>query len=173
MPPTAPSPVKTARRREIVDRLRQMETQFRYLSGFDADAMREAILIIEGQGIPFDEIANLPTARRSDPDTSQAFKMTPDFKDMHFALLHVYVRNDYHGGNGMTPDEAAQALVMEPGPGPRKRVSELKRAGLIADTGERRPSALGRSAQVLAITEHGRREYDRVTGRRALDQVKP
>lgn len=156
--------VTTARRSEIVRSLQQIRT---YMDGYDVerppdisskyrDALTDAIEIIEGRGIPFDEIDKLPAARRTDPDTSHEFVLTVG--EVHLALLATYALYP-----PMTPDEAAEGTIgVAAGVGPRKRISELKRAGLLADSGERRPSMLGRPQQVLTITEHGRREYRRI-----------
>ena len=146
--------VTTARRSEIVRTLQRMR------SGTDhrpyEDALTDAIEIIEGRGIPFDEINKLPAARRTDPDTSHEFKLK--IGDAHRRLLAAYVRDSTWSVTGLTPDEAASRAGIPSGPGPRKRISELKRGGLLADTGKRRPSGLGRPQQVLVLTEHGRNE---------------
>lgn len=147
--------VTTARRSEIVRTLQRMR------SGTDhrpyEDALTDAIEIIEGRGIPFDELGKLPSARRTDPDTSHEFVLT--IGEAHRDLLRTF---RYHP-KGLTPDEAADATDgMEPGVGPRKRISELKRGGLLRDMGDRRPSMLGRPQQVLAITEHGEAEWGKL-----------
>lgn len=157
--------VTTARRSEIVRTLQQIRT---YMDGYDVerppdisskyrDGLTDAIEIIEGRGIPFDEIDKLPAARRADPDTSHEFVLTVG--DAHRRYLTVYATPSAgFWATSLTPDEAAASAGDEPGPGPRKRISELKRAGLLADSGKRRASALGRPQQVLVLTEHGRRE---------------
>ena len=153
--------VTTARRSEIVRTLQSMRSQIDHRAY--EDALTDAIEIIEGRGIPFDELDKLPAARRSDPDTSHEFVLT--IGDAHRRLLHAYmVAKKADPPDAMivvvalTPDEAAVRAGFEAGPGPRKRISELKRGGLLADTGKRRPSGLGRPQQVLVLTEHGRRE---------------
>ncbi len=162
--------VTTARRSEIVRTLQSMRS---YMDGYDVerppdvsrkyqDALTDAIEIIEGRGIPFDEINNLPAARRSDPDTSHEFVLVVG--EAHRRLLAVYAV-DYFRTDvppGLTPDEAAAEAGMQPGVGPRKRISELKRGGLLADSGGRRPSMLNRPQQVLILTEHGSKEAMRL-----------
>lgn len=160
--------VTTARRSEIVRTLQQIRT---YMDGYDVerppdisskyrDALTDAIEIIEGRGIPFDEIAKLPAARRSDPDTSHEFVLTVGDAHRRYLCIYAIGGSAAQGvrATNLTPDEAAREAGDAPGPGPRKRISELKRAGLLADSGKRRSSALGRPQQVLVLTEHGRRE---------------
>ena len=160
--------VTTARRSEIVRTLQQIRT---YMDGYDVerppdisskyrDALTDAIEIIEGRGIPFDEIDKLPAARRTDPDTSHEFVLTVGEAHRRYLAAYAYGVGLSGGpwATHLTPDEAAAAAGDDPGPGPRKRISELKRGGLLADTGHRRPSTLNRPQQVLTITEHGRRE---------------
>lgn len=162
MPPTAPPPVKTARRREIVQQLNDLARDIDTPNSTSM-LLSEAALIIEGRGIPFDELGTLPTHHSTDPDTSRAFTLRASDRDAHFRLLAAFEFCALMGYAGYTPDQAAEHAKLRPGPGPRKRVSELKSAGLIEGTNLRRPSALGRSAEVLTITEFGRSEFKRVT----------
>ena len=158
--------VTTARRSEIVRTLQRMrsDTDHRPYE----DALTDAIEIIEGRGVPFDELGKLPSARRTDPDTSHEFVLT--IGEAHRRYLTVYAIGAEFGekitesawGMNFTPDEAAIAAGDEPGPGPRKRISELKRGGLLTDTGKRRLSALRRPQQVLTLTEHGSKEAEKM-----------
>jgi hypothetical protein len=147
--------VTTARRSEIVRALQKLRSE-PALSRHH-DALTDAILLVEGEGIPFDEIDKLPAARRSDPDTSHEFVLTVGDAHRRYLTAYAVGAETFTGVwiTNLTPDEAAMAAGDEPGPGPRKRISELKRAGLLADSGKRRSSALGRPQQVLTITEHG------------------
>lgn len=153
--------VTTARRSEIVRSLQRLRGDLASSSPY-YDPITEAIEIIEGRGVPFDEIAKLPSARRTDPDTSHEFVLVVG--EAHRRLLAVYAV-DYSRTDvppGLTPDEAAAEAGMQPGVGPRKRISELKRSGLLADSGGRRPSMLNRPQQVLMLTEHGSNEAMRL-----------
>lgn len=149
--------IRTSRRREIVDTLRYAAT-FGDLPRDVTDALEEAALLIEGRGIPFDELADTPNSHRGDPATSHGYRPS---NEQHLALLSVY-RWAHHEGGGLTPDEAAERAGLPPGPGPRKRVSELKNAGMVDATGAVRPTIFGRPAQVLAVTEFGLAELRRL-----------
>lgn len=150
--------VTTARRGEIVRTLQKLRSDWALNLDWACDHITDAIILIEGTGVPFDELKNLPSARKTDPDTSHEFKLViGDAHRRYLAAYAVGVAGEPVDvwATELTPDEAAEAAGDEPGPGPRKRISELKRGGLLIDSGKRRPSALGRPQQVLTITEHG------------------
>ena len=154
--------VTTARRSEIVRSLQSMRSHMDHRPHHDA--LTDAIEIIEGRGIPFDEIDKLPAARHTDPDTSHEFVLTVGPAHRRYLGTYAAGAETFTGVwvTNLTPDEAAVAAGDEPGPGPRKRISELKRAGMLADSGKRRASALGRPQQVLILTEHGRNEAQKL-----------
>lgn len=93
-------------------------------------------------------------ARRTDPDTSAAaaHQLAPKVAMMR-RLLAEFAREP------LTAEEASDLAGYGPADGAWKRVSDLVRAGLIADTGYRRRARSGRSQIVRAITIEGMQEY--------------
>ena len=91
-----------------------------------------------------------PSARRTDPKTSQdaAASMREPSKGLRAELLAAYRSRPA----GLTMDEAA-AIAGIPTWGASKRISELRAAGLIVDSGETRPGASGRMQTVYRIPE--------------------
>lgn len=87
-----------------------------------------------------------PTARPTDPDTSQAAgKAQPVQSELHRAILDLFTER-----LTMTDDELVGWF---PGRSPGsviKRRGELARAGFLVDSGERRPTRYGRDAIVWA-----------------------
>lgn len=85
-----------------------------------------------------------PAARGSDTSEAAARSMT-----WPASVLHVQVRRaiELAGGSGLTADEAAASLHRSP-LAVRPRVTELRQAGAIADSGRRRANASGRNAAV-------------------------
>ena len=106
-----------------------------------------------------------PGARATDPDTSRtaARRATVRAGRSRARLLASYAVDDVFAGNGgLTDEQAAEWAGVHPRSCWWKRCSELRHAGLIADTGERRPGAAGPPRMVCAITDAGRREHHRV-----------
>jgi hypothetical protein len=91
-------------------------------------------------------------ARRSDPDTSvAAARAHPTLRNsQRLALLRAFALV----GRGLTDEEAGEIAGIRRVADTR-RCSELRGAGLIADTGERRPTSTGSMAMVCRITGPG------------------
>ena len=91
-----------------------------------------------------------PSARRTDPQTSHdaAASMREPSKGLRAELLAAYRSRPA----GLTMDEAA-AIAGIPTWGASKRISELRAAGLIVDSGEVRAGASGRMQTVYRIPE--------------------
>lgn len=101
---------------------------------------------------------DLPLFRATDPDTSKA---GAEFIQKALGarlrgLLAVYWA-EYP--NGLTDEQATSLAAMFHGGW--KRCADLRRLGLIRDTGERRPLHSGRMGMVCAITAAGLEELDR------------
>lgn len=90
-------------------------------------------------------------ARRSDTSAQAARELEPSV-----ARLRGMVLDAFRGAGvaGLTADEVAGRLRLSV-LAVRPRVSELRKAGLVIDTGRRRANRSGRSAMVLRITEGG------------------
>jgi hypothetical protein len=86
-----------------------------------------------------------PSARATDPATSHAAaaSMREESKGLRAELLAVYQGRP----TGLTMDEAAE-LAGIPTWAASKRISELRAAGMIVDTGLTRP---GRSGRLQAV----------------------
>ena len=82
-----------------------------------------------------------PRARRSDPETSRlaAESMAPA-AEIHCQRILQYLRRI--GTINATKDEVGQAVGLDDVQAAR-RLSDLKDAGLVEDSGERRPSKSG------------------------------
>lgn len=93
-----------------------------------------------------------PPARRSDTSEAAARKLKPSAARLRRLVLDAFRGA---GPGGLTADEVAARLRLSV-LAVRPRVSELRKAGMIADAGARRPNRSGRSAMVLRITEAGR-----------------
>lgn len=95
-------------------------------------------------------------ARTDDPDTSRAAAHAlGDQAARMRRLLAAFAVGP------MTAEEAADAAGFGPEEGAWKRVSDLARLGLIADTPQRRTGRSGRAQIVRAITADGLREIGR------------
>lgn len=90
--------------------------------------------------------------RRNDPETSRSAAESLDAGPILWRLLAV------HRDRALIADEAADEARCGPHDGAWKRLADLDRLGLIADTGERRTGNAGRKQMVRAITELGRQE---------------
>jgi hypothetical protein len=91
-------------------------------------------------------------ARVTDPDTSKAAaEGTARKQRMLDDLLAAFWRQ----GNPLSAEAAAEAAGYTPEDGAWKRVSDLKRLGLVADTGMRVKGSSGRSVALLQITPEG------------------
>ena len=90
-------------------------------------------------------------ARGSDPDTSHAAarRLTQKRTMMRNLLEGFWVCR-------MTASQAATFCDYTAEDGAWKRVSDLATAGLICDTGERKPGPTGRSQIVWQITQKGK-----------------
>lgn len=97
-------------------------------------------------------LEDLPLFRASDPDTSrQAQKVI--IASHRATLLAFY----YQSSGGLTDEEVAE-IAEQCGftiRGYWKRCSDLRRLGLIEDTGDRRTLSSGRLGMVCAITQLG------------------
>jgi hypothetical protein len=91
-------------------------------------------------------------ARRTDPDTSVAAALAHPLlrSSQRLQLLRAFdlVRS------GLTDEEAGEIAGIRRVADTR-RCSELRKAALIADTGDRRPTSTGSMAMVCQITETG------------------
>jgi len=95
---------------------------------------------------------DLPLFRATDPDTSKAGaeSIQKALGSRLRALLAVYW-SKYPGG--LTDEQAADLAQLFTGGW--KRCADLRRLGLISDTGERRPLSSGRMGMVCKITRAG------------------
>lgn len=78
----------------------------------------------------------------------------PRADDLRDRVLRYMRKLASSGGKGITADECANALrlgILSI----RPRFTELKKAGLICDTGVRRKNASGNSARVMTVTPLG------------------
>lgn len=95
----------------------------------------------------------LPRARTTDPATSHAAAAA--LSDKHTIMRTLLLV--FHGHPaGLTAEQACTLAGYGPEHGGWKRVSDLKRAGLLFPTGDTMTGQQGRAQQVLAITEKGR-----------------
>ena len=102
------------------------------------------------------DVPGLTLARRSDPSTSRTAAMaTPARKRTHrYELLRAYAR-------GPATDFAAGDLAGMEYHERSRRGADLRRAGLIAPTGEVQKSPMGKPARVCEITPAGWRALGR------------
>jgi hypothetical protein len=95
---------------------------------------------------------DLPLFRATDPDTSkQTQKVT--IASQRATLLAFY----YQSLTGLTDEEVAE-IAEQSGFAIRgywKRCSDLRRLGLVQDTGQRRTLSSGRLGMVCVITQQG------------------
>lgn len=92
-------------------------------------------------------------ARRTDPETShEAARQLSNKVTMMRRLLGTFAQAP------RTASEAIARAGYGPEDGAWKRVSDLKRLGLIRDTGLSLPGPFGRRQRVLAITHDGLKE---------------
>lgn len=89
-------------------------------------------------------------ARRGDPDTSHGAAASVNIGRQARWVLARY----WWAPDGLTDHEAGERAGL--GADARQRCSDLRHAGLIEPTGEKRPSPRGRPARVCRITEAGR-----------------
>jgi CRP-like cAMP-binding protein len=89
--------------------------------------------------------------RSSDTSKAAAARIQPVSAKMQRRILD-YIKS--RGDDGATYDEVVSELGLEK-PTVAGRLNDLKRAGLIADTGRRRPTRSGSSASVVTPTSHG------------------
>lgn len=101
---------------------------------------------------------DLPLFRATDPDTSRAAaaSIQKALGARLAALLAVYSRNY---PSGLTDEEAATQAEMFRGGW--KRCADLRKLGLIRDTGDRRQTSSGRMGMVCTITGAGIQELRR------------
>lgn len=99
---------------------------------------------------------DLPLFRITDPDTSRegAKQVNPRRGSQQHTLLLAYAHS---AQEGLTDEQAGDVtgLARKPKCCYWKRCSELRHAGLIQDTGERRDSSAGSPQMVCAITPAG------------------
>jgi len=104
---------------------------------------------LAGQSTIYDHI---PHARTTDPATSHHAAATlSDKHTMRRTLLLVFAS---HGQ--LSSEQACQLAGYGPQDGAWKRVSDLKVAGLVRPTGDTTVSSVGRTVDLLEITEEGR-----------------
>lgn len=104
-------------------------------------------------GDPFDPVEH---ARTTDPDTSKAAAC--EVQDATEVQLRVIALHRQHP-SGLTDEELValyareypQPRSLESQASPRKRRSDLARAGVLADSGDRRPLASGRHGIVWKL----------------------
>lgn len=97
----------------------------------------------------------VPTARKTDPDTSHE---AARYAALNAATLRAMALRELvaAGDAGLTDFElAARCRSQQTSVG--KRRGELRDSGLVEDSGERRPSPSGAAAIVWRATEQGRR----------------
>lgn len=100
-----------------------------------------------------DELVGQAHARRTDPDTSHhAAHQLSSKQTMMRALLNVFNSST----RGFTAEQACIRAGYDASSGAWKRVSDLKRQGLIRATGATDTGASGRQQDILAITETGK-----------------
>ena len=89
-----------------------------------------------------DFLASLPVARTTDPDTSHAAgdQLSKSNRETMCGRLLAQIRL-----RPLTAEQAAEAAGYAPQDGAWKRVSDLRNAGLVVDSGLRRPGRSGRS----------------------------
>jgi len=98
-------------------------------------------------------------ARTTDPDTSSAAaRRLSDKRTMMRRLLRAFEAGD------STAEEVAARCGYTAADGAWKRVSDLRNAGWVEDTGHRRPGSSGRQQMVLAITDAGRDQLNKPVG---------
>ena len=101
-----------------------------------------------------DQLTFPAEARETDPGTSKAAARAMQPEALRTRLLRTYNTRLAGFKGGLTDDEAGyQANVRS---GWWKRCSDLRKAGLIVDTGLRRSSDSGHPQMVCAITDEGR-----------------
>jgi len=101
---------------------------------------------------------NLPTpAHRDDPETSKDIRAvkSPKRTSERVRLLRVFLRAA-RGGMGLTSDEAGTLAHVNGDYDARRHCSDMKKAGLLEDTDQRRPSNRGNPSAVKVITDKGR-----------------
>lgn len=116
-----------------------------------------------------DEVEVSP-ARHSDPATSKAAALTLSPTSAYGKLARcLYDRHEYEwrfprmssGQHGLTAEQAV-ALTGIGGKSPWKRCSEIRAARIIEPTGETIAGSSGRQQQLLAITDFGKAEVERL-----------
>jgi len=97
---------------------------------------------------------DLPLFRTSDPETSRQVRRS-SVNSQSMVLLAFYAKTTL----GLTDEQAAQRAEEAEYKinGYWKRCSDLRRAGLIEDTGIRRTLSSGASGMVCVITDEGLR----------------
>lgn len=94
-----------------------------------------------------------PAARRTDPDTSQS-AASRDPSARHIDRQRALQAHREHP-KGLTDFELADLLGRQQTSAGKRR-GELRDAGLVEDSGVRRPSPSGASAVVWKVTDAGR-----------------
>ncbi len=94
-----------------------------------------------------------PTSRAADPETSRtAVPSTGHLSRLQDLVFGTFVDwQTFYDGRGMTDDELVARLPKHHGTTVKKRRSELSGAGLIVDSGHRRPTSTGRMAIVWQV----------------------
>lgn len=121
--------------------------------------------VLEGKAIyrddpePTANITNIITApaRNTDPATSHLSAIT-NFTTGRGKLLKAFGASQFP----MSAERACRAAGITGTASPWKRVSELKKAGIIEPTGRRVTSARGAQVEEYRLTTHGKAEYERL-----------
>lgn len=87
----------------------------------------------------------------SDTRLAALRSIEPDARAICARVLRYMINLHRRGGTGITADECATNLRLSPLT-VRPRFTELKKDGLIRDTGKRRANRSGRSASVMDVT---------------------
>lgn len=102
-------------------------------------------------------------ARTTDPATSKAAARAITADNARGKIALAYYRDaKLYGGSGLSAAAATRVAKLEHLAAPWKRASELKQAGIIAATGETIKGTRGQRQDVLAITDYGVSEVERV-----------
>jgi hypothetical protein len=107
-----------------------------------------------------------PQARASDPYTSKVAANGVRFtaRSQSYLLLNSFEQAEVEGRDGLTDEEAMQRqLRVDPSSEYATRCSQLRKAGLIQDTGKDRAGSTGTPRIVSRITGMGRAELRRLS----------
>ena len=115
------------------------------------------------RSMPTLDSLDVSPARTTDPETSKAAARGITADNARGKIALAYYRDaKLYGGSGLSAAAATRVAKLEHLAAPWKRASELKQAGIIAATGETIKGTRGQRQDVLAITDYGVSEVERV-----------